>query len=78
MNLSSKKIILLVAWFSVIFAFLKGSIIFGVIALSLGFVLKKGYEERKHGITLIVMGIVSGLSGPVIGSILIWSIAQHS
>ena len=76
-NLSGKKIIMLVAWFAVIFAFLKGSIILGIIALSLGFVLKKDYDERKLGLTLIIMGIVSGLSGPILGSYIIWYMSNH-
>jgi hypothetical protein len=44
----------------------------GVIALCIGAVLRMDYGEKKHGIQLMVMGIISGLSGPVLGWFIIW------
>jgi cytochrome bd-type quinol oxidase subunit 1 len=57
----------------VIAAFFTGSIMLGVIALCIGAVLRMDYEEKKHGLQLMVMGIISGLSGPVLGWFIIWN-----
>lgn len=67
-----KNILVGVGWLSVILAVVTPSILLGIIAVCMGLVLRKDYEERKHGMVLIVMGIMSGFFAPVLGVILVW------
>jgi hypothetical protein len=72
-----RKILSVLGWLAVIAAFVSGSIFPGVAAVCIGIVLRMDYEERSKGITLIIMGIISGLSGPVLGTVVIWYMDQN-
>jgi hypothetical protein len=74
---SGKKILLILGWIFVIWAFLSGSFIFGLFSASIGFVLKKDYNERSLGLTLIIMGIISGLSGIVFSNLSVWYVDNY-
>lgn len=70
------NILIFVGWLSVIFAVVTPSILLGLIAFCMGLVLKKDYEEKRYGIVFMILGIMSGISGYVIGPLLIWYIEK--
>jgi FtsH-binding integral membrane protein len=70
------NILIFVGWLSVIFAVVTPSILLGLIAFCMGLVLKKDYEEKQYGIVFMILGIMSGISGYVIGPLLIWYIEK--
>jgi FtsH-binding integral membrane protein len=70
------NILIFVGWLSVIFAVVTPSILLGLIAFCMGLVLKKEYEEKRYGIVFMILGIMSGISGYVIGPLLIWYIEK--
>lgn len=72
-----EKILLGIGWLSVAGAFISSSVFLGIIAVCIGAVLRMDYEENRHGLYLIVMGIISGLSGPILGTLLIWYMDNH-
>jgi cytochrome bd-type quinol oxidase subunit 1 len=73
----AKKLLLIVGWLSVVVAFFSGSIILGLVAASIGAVLRMDYEEKRQGRHLLVMGIISGLSGPVLGWVVVRYLDTH-
>ncbi|WP_064092185.1 hypothetical protein [Rossellomorea aquimaris] len=66
---------LILGWISVILAFFD-SIFFGAFAVGIGFILRKDYNVRSHGLALIIMGVISGLFGIIAGNLLVWLISR--
>lgn len=71
-NNKGKSLLLIAGWISVLYSFFQGFLILGIIAVIIGIVLRKDYD-RKKGMYLIIFGIVAGLSGPLLGWLVIWS-----
>ncbi|MGD6801851.1 hypothetical protein ACQCVK_14375 [Rossellomorea vietnamensis] len=68
-----KKVLLLIGWSSVIYAFIFSSIFTVFVGAGIGWVIKKDYQERKQGLYLIIFSILAAILPPVLGLLLIWS-----
>jgi hypothetical protein len=71
-EMKGRKILLVSGWLAVIAAFFTGTIFSAIVAVCIGVVLKIDYDEQRKGVYLIIMGILSGLSCPVLGTLVIW------
>lgn len=69
----STSILIFVGWLSILLAVITPSIFLGVIALCMGVVLKRDYDEKRYGMVFMVLGVMSALFGYALGPLLIWS-----
>lgn len=69
----STSILIFVGWLSILLAVITPSILLGVIALCMGVVLKRDYDEKRYGMVFMVLGVMSALFGYALGPLLIWS-----
>ncbi|TYS16672.1 hypothetical protein FZC78_11830 [Rossellomorea vietnamensis] len=69
-----KRVLLLIGWSSVIYAFLFSSIFTGLVGAGIGWVIKKDYQERKQGLYLIIFSILAAMLPQVLGLLIIWSL----
>ncbi|MGM0845641.1 MAG: hypothetical protein ACQEUT_11740 [Bacillota bacterium] len=74
MNKSGKKILLVIGWAAIIYSFIISSIFTGLVGAGIGVVIRKDYQDKKTGLLLIIFGILGALSGPILGSLFIWTI----
>jgi Na+-driven multidrug efflux pump len=68
--------LLAIGWISVILTFLS-SFLFGVIAMGLGYVLRKDYDARSQGLALIIFAIISVAINILGGPLLIYYLSNH-
>jgi hypothetical protein len=69
---------MILGWGFVVWAFISGSILFGVFAVGVGYILRKDYDARSQGLALIIMGIASGLFGSVVGNLTVWYMSNYN
>ncbi|MFJ7733649.1 hypothetical protein ACIQXF_17425 [Lysinibacillus sp. NPDC097231] len=60
---NSKPILITIGWISALFAFFFFQLYCGIIAICMGIVLRRDYHAKKHGLVLIIVGIIGGIAG---------------
>lgn len=60
---NSKRLLLLIGWVNVVFALLLFQAFCGLMAICMGVVLRKDYDAARHGLLLIIFGIVCTIAG---------------
>ncbi|MFJ7733648.1 hypothetical protein ACIQXF_17420 [Lysinibacillus sp. NPDC097231] len=60
---NSKPILITIGWISALFAFVFFQLFYGIVAICMGIVLRKDYYAKKHGLVLIIVGIIGGIIG---------------
>jgi FtsH-binding integral membrane protein len=68
--------LLALGWISVVLTFFS-SFLFGVIAIGLGYVLRKDYDARSQGLALIIFAVISIIIGLLAGPLLVSYISNH-
>ncbi|MEQ6353560.1 hypothetical protein ABNX05_02915 [Lysinibacillus sp. M3] len=58
-----KSLLLLIGWLNASFALVFFQLFFGIMAICMGIVLRSDYYEKKHGLILIIVGIIAGIAG---------------
>ncbi|MEB2301240.1 hypothetical protein LAV72_16610 [Lysinibacillus xylanilyticus] len=60
---SYKSLLILIGWINVSFALIFFQLFCGIMAICMGVVLRNDYHEKKHGLILIIVGIIAGIAG---------------
>lgn len=60
---SCKSLLMMLGWINALFAFVFFQLFCGIIAICIGIVLRSDYHAKKHGLVLIIVGIITGITG---------------
>lgn len=60
---SYKSLLILIGWINVSFALIFFQLFCSIMAICMGVVLRSDYHEKKHGLILIIVGIIAGIAG---------------
>ncbi|MGE7691255.1 hypothetical protein ACQKMI_18840 [Lysinibacillus sp. NPDC097214] len=60
---SYKSLLILIGWINVSFALVFFQLFCGIMTICMGVVLKSDYHAKKHGLILIIVGIMAGIAG---------------
>ncbi|MFJ6208736.1 hypothetical protein [Lysinibacillus sp. NPDC092081] len=63
---SYESLLILIGWINVSFALVFFQLFCGIIAICMGIVLRNDYHAKKHGLVLIIVGIIVGIAGWVL------------
>ncbi|MGG2081247.1 hypothetical protein [Lysinibacillus pakistanensis] len=63
MEKNCKSILISIGWINALFAFVFFQLFCGIIAVCMGFVLRKDYHAEIHGLVLMIVGIITGIVG---------------
>ncbi|MGE7909767.1 hypothetical protein [Lysinibacillus xylanilyticus] len=60
---SCKSLLITIGWINALFALVFFQLFCGIIAVCMGIVLRSDYHAKTHGLVLIIVGIISGITG---------------
>ena len=57
-----KSLLILIGWLNASFALVFFQLFCGIMAICKGIVLRSDYHEKRHGLILIIVGIITGIA----------------
>ncbi|MFJ7886775.1 hypothetical protein ACIQYL_01650 [Lysinibacillus xylanilyticus] len=60
---SCKSLLITIGWINALFALVFFQLFCGIITICMGVILRSDYHAKKHGLVLIIVGVLTGIIG---------------
>jgi hypothetical protein len=60
---SCESLLITIGWLNVLFALIFFQLFCGIMTICMGVVVRSDYPAKKHGLVLIIVGVITGITG---------------